>query len=87
MANTNTLKARIVNLLAANGAMTKREILTALGVKTTSYASYFAPRKNLSFLYYTLADHERIAKKSLVATGLIRKMGKNSRGEIYYAAV
>ena len=86
MANTNTLKARIINLLAANGAMTKREILTALGVKTTSYGSYFAPRKNLDYAYYTQADHDRIAKKSLVATGLISQAGKNARGEVLYIA-
>jgi hypothetical protein len=86
MANTTTLKARIINLLAANGAMTKREILTALGVKTTSYGSYFAPRKNLDYAYYTQADHDRIAKKSLVATGLISQAGKNARGEVLYIA-
>jgi hypothetical protein len=87
MANTTTLKARIINLLAANGPMTKREILTALGKVTTSYASYFAPRINVDGFYYTPKQLEDKRKASLVASGRIKAVGKNGRGEIYYAAV
>jgi hypothetical protein len=81
-----TLKARIVNLLAANGPMTKKEILTALCVKPTSYASYFAPRINVSGFYYSREQLFDKRQASLVASGRIKAVGKNSRGAIYYAA-
>lgn len=81
-----TLKARIVNLLAAFGPMTKKEILTALGVKPTSYAGYFAPRINVDGFYYTPKQLEDKRKASLVASGRIKAVGKNGRGAIYYAA-
>lgn len=81
-----TLKARIINLLAANGPMTKKEILTALGVKTTSYAGYFAPRINVDGFYNTPKQLEDKRKASLIATGRIKAVGKNGRGAIYYAA-
>jgi hypothetical protein len=87
MANTTTLMQRIVNLLAANGPMTKKEILTALGVKTTSYASYFAPRINVDGFYYTAKQLERKRKASLVATGRIKAVGKTWRGELLYTTV
>lgn len=87
MANTTTLMQRIVNLLAVNGPMTKKEILTTFGLATTSYASYFAPRINVDGFYYTAKQLERKRKASLVATGRIKAVGKNGRGEIYYAAV
>ena len=80
-----TLKARIINLLAANGPMTKKEILTALGVKTTSYAGYFAPRINVDGFYNTPKQLEDKRKASLIATGRIKAVGKNGRGAIYYA--
>ena len=86
MATKPTLKQRIVDLLKANGPMTKREILSAFGLKTTSYTSYFDPRVNVSDFFYTPEQLEVKRKASLVATGKIRGLRKNARREILYVA-
>ena len=79
-----TLASRIINHIANNGPSTKREILSALGLKTTSYTSYFDPITNPGTAYLIDKKHleDKIAS-SLVASGRIMVLGKKERQNVY----
>lgn len=80
-----TLKQRIVQFVAANGPVTRKEILAAVGVKPTSLSSYFATVTDRSSPYYGEADYARKTKGSMVAMKQLIPTGKTKEGAILYA--
>ncbi len=79
-----TLGQRMVNHVAAHGPCTRKDILTAVGAKVTSFGSYFAPVTERSSPYRGKADYDAAARASLVASGRLSVVGKNAKRELLY---